>query len=227
MKTNNPLRYALWGASALILASMVFTRCTSEATVVDQPQPQEPPPVAATIVIPPSKDAGLVLFENTRTRAGVRSFFAQVTGSVDIADAILTHAAEHEIPTSLAFSLAWVESRYVRRALNRNPSSMDRGLFQLNSKTFPFLEEEQFFDPFINARYGLSHLRFCLDEGGNEIVGLAMYNAGTQGVRKGTPFTTLHFVAAVVSHRDDLERRFRAEFIGECSHTLALNVRDS
>jgi soluble lytic murein transglycosylase-like protein len=42
-------------------------------------------------------------------------------------------------------------------------------LFQLNSRSFPKLSEREFFDPDLNARYGIAHLRWCLDLGGTEV----------------------------------------------------------
>jgi len=86
---------------------------------------------------------------------------------------------------------------------------VDRGLFQLNSRTFAFLSEEQLYTPEINARYGLSHLRFCLDEGETELVALAMYNAGATRVRRGTPYSTLNHVAKIMEYRADLEGSFQ------------------
>jgi hypothetical protein len=51
-------------------------------------------------------------------------------------------------------------------------------------------------------------LRFCLNEGKSELVALAMYNAGTRGVRTGTPYTTLTYVAKVLEQREHFEEQF-------------------
>ena len=105
--------------------------------------------------------------------------------------------------------------------MNFNRSSVDRGLFQLNSRSFRFLKEKDFFDPETNAKYGTAHLRFCLDRGENEIVALAMYNAGTIGVKTGTPLSTLKYVARVEEYKDYLDSRFRKEVLGEGSLVLS------
>ncbi|UKI53636.1 MAG: transglycosylase SLT domain-containing protein [Treponema sp.] len=61
--------------------------------------------------------------------------------------AILEEAEKNDIPLSLAFALAYTESHYNVNAVNKNRnSSIDRGLFQLNNRSFPQLKEEDFFN---------------------------------------------------------------------------------
>jgi len=154
---------------------------------------------------PDTDDPGLVMFRDPRSRRAVEGYYDEVTGNPDVCRAILRHANAYDIPLPLAFALAWGESEYNLRAVNHNPRSVDRGLFQLNSRTFPKLTEEDFFDPDLNARYGLRHLRFCLNEASSELVALAMYNAGTLKVRKGTPYSTLNHIAKILEYREILE----------------------
>ena len=138
----------------------------------------------------------------------VENFYSQVTKSREITEAILAAADINDISIPLAFSLAWVESSYRIKALNRNSNSVDRGLFQLNSRTFPNLHEEQFYDPRTNAEYGLAHFRYCLEVGDNELVALAIYNAGVNRVRRGTPYSTLHHVARILDNKRELFESF-------------------
>ena len=100
-------------------------------------------------------------------------------------------------------------------AVNTNSNtSIDRGLFQLNSNSFPNLTEADFYNPKTSAKYGLSHLRFCLDTAGNEIAALAMYNAGTKRVRSnGTPQMTLNYVSGIINYRNGLEELFTNQVI--------------
>lgn len=158
-------------------------------------------------------DTGLSLYRQDATRARVLWFYTHITGSENIARSILEAADKNDIPLALAFSVAYVESRYKPRAVNRNRNnSIDRGLFQLNNRTFTALSEEDFFDPHTNARNGLAHLRFCLDTAGNEITALAMYNAGTTKVKKGeTPKMTLDYVSHVTAYRESLDALFAQE----------------
>ena len=82
----------------------------------------------------------------------------------------------------------------------------------MNSNTFPALTEADFYDPFISAKYGMSHLKFCLNTAGNEVSALAMYNAGTNRVRSNnTPQTTLNYVGSILSYQKMLDSLFEQE----------------
>jgi soluble lytic murein transglycosylase-like protein len=161
---------------------------------------------------PPDLDTGLYLYRNPLARKMVVDFYNGISGDPRITEPILHYAEVYDIPLPLAFSLAWAESNFRIKARNENTRSIDRGLFQLNSRTFASLSEEDFYDPATNAKYGLSHLRFCLDEGGNELIALAMYNAGTYGVRTGTPYSTLKYMAKLFDYRESLKQSFQ-EFL--------------
>jgi len=150
-------------------------------------------------------------YRDEAARPSVSGFFASLTGSAKIADIILANAEKNRIKPSLAFALALEESRFTPRAINDNGDSVDRGLFQLNSKSFPKLSESEVYDPETNARYGLAHLRFCLDEGGNEVAALAMYNAGNGRVGRGaTPRRTLDYVYRVLTYEKNISNLFEA-----------------
>ncbi len=162
-------------------------------------------------------DTGLLLYRDEATRPNVVWFYTHITGSETVANAILENADKNDIPLSLAFALAYVESRYKIRAVNHNKNSTtDRGLFQLNSSSFSKLTEEEYFNPDINAKHGLTHLRFCLDTAGNEVAALAMYNAGTVKVKSGsTPQMTLDYVSKIMSYREGLESLFAQEIVAK------------
>ncbi|MDR2747492.1 MAG: lytic transglycosylase domain-containing protein [Treponema sp.] len=155
-------------------------------------------------------------YRNPETRDWVISFFERICGSARVAQAILEGADRYSISPSLAFALSWEESRFNSRAVSRKnrDDSLDRGLFQLNNKSFPKLGDAEFFDTRLNASYGMAHLRFCLDTGGSEIAALAMYNAGTGRVRSGgTPRQTLDYTARVLSARRKIDKAFQDEWI--------------
>ena len=145
----------------------------------------------------------------------VLAFFQSLTGSREVADIILFYASIYNIPPALAFSLCAEESGYNPRAYNRNENeTVDRGLFQLNSATFPKLEVDDFYDPAKNVRYGLSHLRWCLDTAGTDVAALAMYNAGERRVSSvGTPRKTLDYVSRILKRQQKIEGLFMAEYI--------------
>jgi hypothetical protein len=148
-------------------------------------------------------------------REAVVEFFGNVTCSREVAGVILENADVFGISPSLAFALCWEESRYNARAVNRKNinESVDRGLFQLNCCSFPQLNEADFFDPGINAYYGMAHLRWCLDSGGSDIAALAIYNAGNGRVNSGgTPKKTLDYVSRVLKAQRSIETLFETEF---------------
>ena len=151
------------------------------------------------VELPIHQDLGLYLYRNPLTREHIINYFTNVAGSKTVASVILRYSDINTIPLSLSFALVSVESAFKPRAQNRNTSSVDRGLFQLNNRSFPHLTEKDFFDPETNARYGLRYLKTCMNKGGNVIVGLAMYNAGVGKVSgQGTPKMTLDYIAKVM-----------------------------
>ncbi len=158
-------------------------------------------------------DPGLELYRQSFSRGSVEKFYSCITRDRDVALAILSEADNNDIPLSLAFALAYTESRYNPKAINSNSNSTtDRGLFQLNSNSFPGLTEADFFDPYISAKYGMSHLKFCLSSAGNEVSALAMYNAGTGRVRSNkTPQSTLNYVGKIITYQKMLESLFADE----------------
>mgnify|MGYP000910267820 CR=1 FL=1 len=160
-------------------------------------------------------DEGLALYRQPSSKAAVEWFYLHVTGDRDVAMAILGAADKNDIPLSLAFALAYTESRYNVRAVNYNSNtSIDRGLFQLNSSSFPQLSEADFFTPSVSAKYGMSHLRFCLNVAGNEVSALAMYNAGTNKVRSNsTPQSTLNYIGRIMVYKQMLEKLFSDEVL--------------
>jgi hypothetical protein len=153
-------------------------------------------------------------YRDNATREATVDFFASLTRSPAIARVILEGAEQSEIPPALAFALAYEESDFRSDAYNDNGDSIDRGLFQLNSKSFPKLDIKSFYDPAVNARNGLAHLQFCLRTAGNEVAALAMYNAGRTRVSKGqTPQKTLNYVHRILSYRDNIESLFVAKVV--------------
>lgn len=171
-------------------------------------------------------DKGLEMYRDLATRTQVIWFYNQITGNQDVTEAILYYADHNDIPLSLAFALAWTESRYNQKAQNTNKNaSVDRGLFQLNNKSFPALSEEDFFNPYVSARNGLSHLRYCLDTAGNEVAALAMYNAGTTRVRNNTcPQSTLNYVSKIMDYQQGLDELFEAQIVNAGDTSINSNA---
>jgi hypothetical protein len=150
-------------------------------------------------------------YRNPETKEWVVGFFERICGSLAVAQAILEGADRYSISPSLAFALCWEESRFNPLAVNRKnqDGSIDRGLFQLNNRSFPKLTEAEFFNYRTNAFYGMAHLRICIDTGGSELSAAAMYNAGTWRVRSGgTPHQTLNYAERIFSSSRKVEAVF-------------------
>jgi hypothetical protein len=159
------------------------------------------------------QDPILEFYRDSETQDHAVSFFGSLVHSQELASVILSNANIFNIAPSLAFALCWEESQFKPHAVNRQNrnETIDRGLFQLNSKSFPHLTEREFLDPRINSYYGLSHLRWCLDSGGSLVAGLAMYNAGTNRVTAGgTPKRTLDYISNILDSKQRIEDLFEA-----------------
>lgn len=182
----------------------------------DSPTIEEAPPKPAALVLNMEEGPDIILLSylDPALREGVVTFFRDITGSSEIASVVLSNSVAFDIKPALAFALCWEESRYKARALNHNHNeTVDRGLFQLNSASFPNLKIEEFYDIGVNARLGLAHLRWCLNSAGTEVAGLAMYNAGHARVHTaGTPKKTLDYVSRILRRQRKIEELFIAEY---------------
>jgi hypothetical protein len=161
-------------------------------------------------------DLILDYYRDESRRPEIIAFFGALVQSDNIAEIILDNAAHFEIPPSLAFALCWRESHFNPLAENRanRDGSVDRGLFQLNNRSFPKLSENEFFNPAVSAYYGISHLRWCLDTVNTEVAALAMYNAGSKRVNNGaTPKQSLDHASRILEFRRGIEDLFRTEYI--------------
>jgi hypothetical protein len=162
------------------------------------------------------QDIILESYRDPLFRHDVEAFFSAMTRSPQIAAEILIQAEEFDISPALAFALAWEESRYNPQAVSKKNAngSVDRGLFQLNDLSFPKLSESEFFDFRINSYYGITHLKWCLDTGGSELVGLAIYNAGSTRINTDqTPRKTLSYASRVMDFKERIEESFRYEHL--------------
>ena len=156
----------------------------------------------------------MVPFLNPSTRASVVKFLEERIGDAVVAEALIEAADRHQLDPALVVAVSWQESRFRTTAAGVNTnSSIDRGLMQLNSSTFTFLSEDDFYNPYLNADYGASYLRQTLDLSGNTVTALAMYNAGPGRVGTlGAPRMTLDYIDYVFAYRNDLVRGFYEEY---------------
>lgn len=152
----------------------------------------------------------LTLYQQEVTHQAVVDFFVDLTGDAESAMAIMFHAHRQGIPFLTVFSLSWVESNFRVNAINRNSDSIDRGLFQLNSKTFRSLSEDDFFHIDTNVYHGMEYLRYCFSLTDDEVTALSIYNAGPGRVLRGeTPASTVIYVGRIQEYKAGLTQRFR------------------
>ena len=139
------------------------------------------------------------LYSNPKTKDEVLKFFSTMTNSERVAKAILDNAVAHNMRPSLAFAVAYVESRYNPRARSTNRTgTLNSGLFQLNSSVYGKVNEKLIYDPYQNAKLGIGHLQEYINLNGDEFSALAAYNAGiTRISEKGIPDVTFKYISEV------------------------------
>jgi soluble lytic murein transglycosylase-like protein len=157
------------------------------------------------------------LINKQADRANLIKFYTQYTGDWTITKTILDHAVEYNIPINLAFSLAYVESKFNPRAFNRNGShSVDRGLFQLNNAHRQSWKVEDYYDINKNTEEGLSYLYYCIAIAENDITrALAAYNGGPKMVKiANIPVRVQNYIDEILRYEDCLNQSFN-NFIRE------------
>ena len=135
-----------------------------------------------------------------------RAFYTEMArGNYRIVQAVYEYGVG--INKDLIFAQIEKESSFYVRAINENidadtgvVTSVDRGLFQLNSKSYPDLDIEDFFNIELNVRYGIAHLRGELEyHGGNTRRALWAYNAGRYGISDGVPKRTITYATEILT----------------------------
>ncbi|AHC16600.1 lytic transglycosylase domain-containing protein [Salinispira pacifica] len=160
-------------------------------------------------------------YRNPQTRGAVKDFFVSLAGSEQVALSAMYYSDKHNLPFTLVFSLMHTESRFLPDAVNQNATSIDRGVFQLNNLAFPHLNEHDFFDPDLNASYGVSHLEWCLSVSSSLDEALAIYNAGYGKVKRGDiPASTIRYIAKIHEYRRTLEEEFYRYLVAEIPHRV-------
>ena len=146
---------------------------------------------------------------------GERVYYETLTGSMRVVDAVLDRATISGIEDpAIIFALIWRESNFDPNAVSDNGSSVDRGLFQLNSIVYSQFEEEMFFDVEWNIATGINHFATELHVvNGAERNALYAYNAGRDD-RFDPPARTVRYANQILE-RAEIYREEREEFISE------------
>lgn len=91
--------------------------------------------------------------------------YGEILKDKEYVGVIIKEAIERKIPVNLALAIAWWESDFKKNAINKNVKngevvSVDRGIFQLNSKSFPKLDIDDFYNPYKNINTGLDYIKY-------------------------------------------------------------------
>ena len=191
----------------------------SRATAIDIPVKGAPPANRGLSIeiseIDLSADSlsALTLYRHPFTREAVIDFFVKLTGNEEVALVNLYYADKYRINPFLIFALIYTVSGFRPTAVSLNASSVDRGLFQLNNRTFPNLQDDDFYNVDTNVRHGIRHLIWCLKVAGgnNEKRALAIYNAGYGRVMTGSiPLSTQAYMRNITAYKERLARNFKS-----------------
>lgn len=180
---------------AVITSAATFTYPTLGRTYTQ--------PIDTSLFVPNADDLKY-LEERIRAQANL-TFYSNLVQCEEIALLVLTAASEQQIrDVEVLFALMWLESRFDPRAINNNGTSIDRGLFQLNSRVYAQYPEQQFFDIAWNIRTGVQHYatELAIVEGQHRYA-LHAYNAG-RARRFNPPAHTRAYAERILRFAQDL-----------------------
>ena len=138
-------------------------------------------------------------------------YFTELIGDENIAKLTLNYSIEKDVKPELVIAIMKVESKFNPYAKNHNSNgSIDRGLLQLNNKTFSDLTSDEFYEPEINIKKGVEFINWCLKKSDNNLIkALAYYNAGFGKVsNKNVGEATLDYINKVLTHLQNIESSF-------------------
>lgn len=123
-----------------------------------------------------------LLGEKTETEQTLHFAHLPVAVPSDVAEAIVSAAAEYRIDPNLLATVAFKESRFDSRAVSSRGAM---GVMQLMPRTAKALGVSDAYDPNQNIRGGARYLREMLDMFDGDVpLALAAYNAGYNRVMK-------------------------------------------
>lgn len=121
-----------------------------------------------------------------------------------IVDNVMINARVRNIPASLIFAIAQCESLFDPKAININSNgTTDKGVMQLNSRTFPYLTEREIMNVSCNIHNGCGLLEHLYNVYNGNLVKIIMaYNAGEGAVNSGhIPQKTINYLNEVLKNK--------------------------
>ncbi len=160
-----------------------------------------------------------------------RRFYTNlVRGNERVVEAVYTYATD--LNKDLVFALLLGESDGKPDAFNKNIDpetglvvSIDRGLFQLNSLSYPNLTAEEAYQIETNAKYGIAHIRDALHHRkGNVRKALWDYNAGENRCSSNAaPAKTLRYANEVIANTKAIKQEREAYIKDSLTKYLAVS----
>ncbi len=149
------------------------------------------------------------LYEEPLIQDDVYNFLVETVGSQKITETILFFIEKEHLPIETVFALVFTESNFNPNASNSNSTSQDFGLFQLNSRTFRHLTQEELFDLETNVMLGTQYLKYAYSLMNNTDKALAVYNAGPSRPLRGIiPLTTQNYIKKINRYTTILIQKF-------------------
>ena len=106
-------------------------------------------------------------------------FYDQYTRNRNITELLIEKAIEKEIPVNKLFALSNIESSFIPESINKNiNNSIDYGLFQLNSKSFPHYSSSDLLNIHMNVDLATDFIKNKYEYYGNWEETFIAYNAG-------------------------------------------------
>jgi soluble lytic murein transglycosylase-like protein len=174
---------------------------------------QHPPPLPIESISIEAKITKFVALN--KNYEPVLTFYDSLTNSRRITKAIISNVIKYNVPINFAMAMAKKESNFYSKCKNYNDwnDSWDRGIFQLNDKSFN-LSEDDFFNPEINARYGLQYYAEQLNDFHNCYTAMIAYNWGPNRVRAGKtpPIKVVCYTKDIEKYENEFNNLFISQF---------------
>lgn len=141
-----------------------------------------------------------------------RQFYTTLTGDIKIVDMVISYN-RGRMSLDVLFAMMEKESSFNIYAINTNVDddtgivlSVDRGLFQLNSLSYPELSESDFFNLDINIPTGIGHIASDYAWAKRNLkIALYAYNAGRTKVEENrVPSCTYDYAEYIVQRSSEI-----------------------
>lgn len=157
-----------------------------------------------------------ISWQHTLERQRAQKIFKIRNENIWLLYVIESKAREYDVPVSIAYALAAVESNYNPSGFNRNKNNtIDEGLFQLNSAnrkffTKTFWKKDYDYNPYNpdhSAQIGLAYLRYLYNHFQAWDRAIAAYNCGINRVTRNTiPVSTKTYVQLIMMYSYIIEK---------------------